>query len=100
MTHSAMVASEPGNHSLAVLKRLKVLRTIEVELQSSDNFNQLPNVRALLQAYREGRLHWNLGLVTYWFEGVQLCEPRRSVGMNSRSSMRIIPVKPDFGWKE
>lgn len=71
-----MVASEPGNHSLAVLKRLKVLRTIEVELQSSDNFNQLPNVRALLQAYREGRLHWNLGLVTYWFEGVQLCEPR------------------------
>ncbi|KAJ5829815.1 uncharacterized protein N7525_008068 [Penicillium rubens] len=73
---NAMVASEPGNHSLAVLKRLKVLRTIEVELQSSDNFNQLPNVRALLQAYREGRLHWNLGLVTYWFEGVQLCEPR------------------------
>ncbi|KAJ6185378.1 hypothetical protein N7519_006679 [Penicillium mononematosum] len=73
---NALVASEPGNHSLAVLKRLEVLRNIEVELQSSDNFNQLPNVRALLQAYREGRLHWNIGLVTYWFEGVQLCEPR------------------------
>ncbi|CAI7590126.1 unnamed protein product [Penicillium viridicatum] len=72
----ALAESEPGNHSLDVLRRLEVLRDIEVQLQSSDNFNQLPNVIALLQAYRGGLLHWNIGLVTYWFEGVQLCEPR------------------------
>ncbi|KAJ5602426.1 hypothetical protein N7537_005382 [Penicillium hordei] len=72
----ALVESEPGNHSLGVLRRLEVLRNIEFQLQSSDNFNQLPNVLALLQAYRGGLLHWNIGLVTYWFEGVQLCEPR------------------------
>ncbi|CAI7601149.1 unnamed protein product [Penicillium glandicola] len=73
---NALAESEPGTHSLHVLRRLENLRNIEVELQSSDNFNQLPNVRALLQAYRGGILHWNSGLVTYWFEGVQLCEPR------------------------
>ncbi|OQE24770.1 hypothetical protein PENFLA_c009G07385 [Penicillium flavigenum] len=98
---NALVASEPGNHNLAVLKRLEVLRNIEVELQSSDNFNQLPNVRALLQVYREGRLHWNIGLVT--LIGLKVCNcvsQDRSVGMSSRSSMRIILVKPDFGWKE
>lgn len=76
MSHSVLVASEPGDHSLAVLKRLEVLRNIEVELQSSDKFNQLHNLWALLQAYREGRLHWNIGLVTYRFKGVQLCEPK------------------------
>lgn len=76
MSHSALAESEPGNHSLDVLKRLEVLRNIEYQLQSSDKFNQLPNVIALLQAYHGGLLHWNIGLVTYWFEGVQLCEPR------------------------
>lgn len=76
MSHSALTESEPGNHSLDVLRRLEVLRNIEFQLQTSDNYNQLPNVIALLQAYRGGLLHWNIGLVTYWFEGVQLCEPR------------------------
>ncbi|KAK4868644.1 hypothetical protein LT330_006846 [Penicillium expansum] len=71
-----LAESEPGNHSLDVLRRLEILREMEIELQGSDNFNQLPNVLALLQAYRGGMLDWNIGLVTYWFEGVQLCEPR------------------------
>lgn len=52
MSHSALAESEPGNHSLDVLRRLEVLRHIEFQLQSSDKFNQLPNVIALLQAYR------------------------------------------------
>lgn len=76
MSHSELAESEPGNHSLDVLRRLEILREMEIELQGSDNFNQLPNVLALLQAYRGGMLDWNIGLVTYWFEGVQLCEPR------------------------
>ncbi|CAI7599441.1 unnamed protein product [Penicillium discolor] len=76
-TQIVLAESEPGNHSLDVLRRLEVLRHIEFQLQSSDKFNQLPNVIALLQAYRGGLLHWNIGLVTYWFEGVQLCEPRQ-----------------------
>ncbi|KAJ5365932.1 hypothetical protein N7517_008818 [Penicillium concentricum] len=72
----ALRESEPGNHSLEVLKRLEILRNMEVELQSLDDFNQLPNVRALLKAYRGGTLHWNQEMVTYWSKGVQLCEPR------------------------
>lgn len=76
ISHSALAASEPGNYSWAILQRLEWLRNLEVELRSVDRFNQLPNVQALLRAYREGRLNWNVGLVTYWSNGVQLCEPR------------------------
>ncbi|KAJ5795268.1 hypothetical protein N7457_001867 [Penicillium paradoxum] len=71
-----LVASEPGTHSWDVLKRLEMLRELEVELRSEDRFDQLANVQALLQAYRQGRLNWNQGLVTYWSRGVQLCKPR------------------------
>lgn len=59
-----------------VLQRLKTLSELEVELQQSDPYDQLLNVQALLSAYREKRLNWNEGLVTYWFLGEKLCEPR------------------------
>ncbi|KAJ5165598.1 uncharacterized protein N7500_007428 [Penicillium coprophilum] len=75
-SRNALVESEPGNHSLEVFKRLEIPRNMEHELESSDDFNQLPNVRALLRAYRGGMLHWNQKLVSYWSKGVQLCQPR------------------------
>ncbi|KAJ5512103.1 hypothetical protein N7463_001655 [Penicillium fimorum] len=52
----ALAESEPGNHTLEVLKRLEILRNMEVELQSSDDFNQIPNVQALPKAYCRGIL--------------------------------------------
>lgn len=42
-----------------------------------DNFEQLANIYALLSAYRPGQIEWNIGFVTYWPPGVQICRPRR-----------------------
>lgn len=41
-----------------------------------DPENQLPNIKALLEEYRTGKLIWRHGLVTYWSNGKRLCEPR------------------------
>lgn len=52
MSRGELAESEPGNHSLNILTRLENLRDLKIKLQGSDNFNQLPNILALLQAYR------------------------------------------------
>lgn len=50
---------------------------MEVDLQNDrDPYRQLPNLRAVLSAYRRGTLEWCEGLVTYWANGRQLCQPR------------------------
>lgn len=77
LSSSKMQASERGNYSLDVLERISNLKFIENDLQTrGDEFKQLVNVKALLQAYRSHTLDWIDGLVTYWSRGKQLCEPR------------------------
>lgn len=72
-----MAFSEPRHLSLEVLQRLDALKSIEKDLdRDGDKLEQLPNVKAVLQAYRTGSLKWHPGLVTYWSEGTQLCQPR------------------------
>lgn len=44
--------------------------------RKGDKDDQLANVHAILEAYASKRLEWN-GLVTYWWRGNQLCQPRR-----------------------
>lgn len=44
--------------------------------EKGDEFNYIPTVDAVMQAYRNKMLDWNLGLVTYWLDGRQICEPR------------------------
>lgn len=41
-----------------------------------DKNSQIPNIQAILQAYRSKSLTWTDGLVTYWAKGKKLCEPR------------------------
>lgn len=42
-----------------------------------DRLEHLPNVKAILNAYRTRKLDWyGHDLVTYWSYGKQLCEPR------------------------
>ena len=55
---------------------MKCLRKVESFLQEDDPDKQLPNVKAILSAYRNKTLDWNK-LVTYWSKGKQLCQPRR-----------------------
>jgi hypothetical protein len=72
-----MESSEKGTYSLDVLQRIDTLKIIEKSFETGeDRYKQLPNIKALLKAYRSGKLDWYDGLVTYWSHGHQLCEPR------------------------
>ncbi|KAJ5221197.1 uncharacterized protein N7469_010084, partial [Penicillium citrinum] len=72
----AYYETSPPGLSEEVYHRIKTLRTIRRQIQNADKSEQLPNVKAILQAYLDEKLQWNPGLVTYWSRGVKLCEPR------------------------
>ena len=75
-----MAVGEKGKYSKDVIQRISVLRDIEKAIESKefpDKNKQLPNVKALLKAYRSHELDWyGDDLVTYWSNGKRLCEPR------------------------
>ncbi|KAJ5669303.1 hypothetical protein N7462_010373 [Penicillium macrosclerotiorum] len=59
------------------VQRLEQLQTIREWLEEQqDKLELLPNVLAIIQAYRSGNLKWTRGLVTYWSNGHKLAEPR------------------------
>ncbi|KAJ5938750.1 hypothetical protein N7466_001884 [Penicillium verhagenii] len=73
------MARFPGK-SWNVVQRIEMLEIMQKYLEGTkdgDEYQQLANVKALLEAYKSGQLDWNApGLVTYWSHGVQLCQPR------------------------
>jgi hypothetical protein len=76
---SELAQSEPEGLSWESVQRIKMLRDMEENFVSGkyeDTGEQLPNIRAILQAYRTKKLAWHPNLVTYWSYGQQLCEPR------------------------
>ncbi|KAJ5113284.1 hypothetical protein N7456_001818 [Penicillium angulare] len=60
------------------VQRLEDIEFLEMETSKigHDKYNQLVNIKAIRKAYRSGKLRWNQGLVTYWWNGVQRSEPR------------------------
>ncbi|KAJ5107844.1 hypothetical protein N7456_004519 [Penicillium angulare] len=73
--HEKTLNKWPANLDPDVLSRLDILEGIGKDLQEHDKYEQLPNIRAIMEAYKERRLHFN-GLVTYWSEGQQVSQPR------------------------
>ncbi|KAJ5587713.1 uncharacterized protein N7459_003478 [Penicillium hispanicum] len=74
--HRKMGECEPQGLSWPVIQRLDCLKIIAKSLQSKgDPREQLPNVQSIMSAYRTRQIDW-CGLVTYWSQGQQLCEPR------------------------
>ncbi|KAJ5573546.1 uncharacterized protein N7459_007973 [Penicillium hispanicum] len=74
--HRQMALNEPRGLRWAVIQRLYSLKQVQVSLEARGDPNeQLPNVKAIIDAYRTRRLDWH-GLVTYWSKGKRLCEPR------------------------
>jgi hypothetical protein len=68
-----------GNEELSpeVIDRLHYLELMKKDLErGTDENKQIPNIKAILKAYRTLQLDWNSGLVTYWSNGVQICQPR------------------------
>ena len=75
--NSALIAQEPRGLSWKVVQRLNTLYDIkEFFTDGNDRFDQLSNVGAIIAEYKAGNLGWNEGLVTYWKDGTQLCQPR------------------------
>ncbi|KGO69540.1 hypothetical protein PITC_000380 [Penicillium italicum] len=73
-----MLHSEPAGLSWDIVRRLDHLKIIETHLKTDgDPHNQLLNVTALIKAYREGKLGWSRGWVSYWSNGVQLNTPQK-----------------------
>ncbi|CAG8082191.1 unnamed protein product [Penicillium salamii] len=75
----------PGSKDLsfAVIQRLNVLEAMKADLEGARDasnpphtLKQLTNINALLEAYRSKKIDWNDGLVTYWSNGIQICQPR------------------------
>ena len=69
------MALEPGL-SWHVVERLDALEGILGWLRKEDEFELIPNVESIMDKYRSGELEWIPGLVTYWFDGKQICQPR------------------------
>jgi hypothetical protein len=73
-----MIASEPAGLDWQTVQRLVSLRAIEASLTESDDADvdgQLPNIRALMKAYRNKELMFIRGMITYWSKGVQIGPP-------------------------
>jgi len=73
-----MITSEKKGLSVDVVRRLDGLKMIEKELiDKGDTYESLPNVRAIMKAYRSGKLEWSKdGKATYWSQGKQICGPK------------------------
>lgn len=71
-----MARGEPAGLDWNVIQRIDHLKKMKEELEKNgDAKGQVPNLEALLKAYRTRKLQWT-GLITYWSKGKQLCEPR------------------------
>ncbi|CAI7592192.1 unnamed protein product [Penicillium glandicola] len=71
------MALEPAGLSWPVVERLSSLDEILKWLHTKgDKYELVGNVTNIMAAYRSGQLKWLPGLVTYWSNGVQLCQPR------------------------
>ncbi|KAJ5949823.1 hypothetical protein N7454_001407 [Penicillium verhagenii] len=79
--NARMAALEPGL-PWAVVQRLDTLAAMEKILIQEDKHGQVANVRAIMQAYRDGSLTWDPPNVTFWANGIlykgpeQLTTPR------------------------
>ncbi|KAJ5640850.1 hypothetical protein N7528_000475 [Penicillium herquei] len=65
----------PAGLPIEVVDRLECLDSIRRALEKGDEFEQLPNVLSIMEAYKSKKIRI-CGLVTYWSKGVQLCQPR------------------------
>lgn len=77
--HRAILDSEEKATTPEVAGRLHELRLMKEHKDKGefkDEFEQICNIEALIDAYESGKLEYNNGLVTYWSKGKQISQPR------------------------
>lgn len=76
----AVFQKYPGSEELSpdVIERLHELEAMKTDLEivRGGLSSQVPNINAIVEAYRSRKLTWTPGSITYWSNGVQICEPR------------------------
>lgn len=75
----AVFQKYPGSEELTpdVIERLHELEAMKKDLEIVRGPpSQVPNINAIVKAYRSRKLTWTPGSITYWSNGVQICEPR------------------------
>ncbi|CAG8024512.1 unnamed protein product [Penicillium salamii] len=73
-----MIESEPRGLSWAAVQRLDYLKKLESGLEADqDEDENLPNVKAIMEAYRSGKLNWDGTSVTYWSNGELITGPQK-----------------------
>lgn len=66
----AMIRSEPAGLSDEVITRLKSLEIIHKQtVKNGDEYDQIKNIEAIMSSYRQAKLTWRNGKVTYWADG-------------------------------
>lgn len=67
------IAAYPAGLDFKVIQRLESLKRIKRHLeQKGDDYEELPNVEAIMEEYLSGTLTWVDGRVTYWSKGKKL----------------------------
>lgn len=71
-----IIAAYPAGLDFKVIQRLESLKRIKLHLEEKgDEYEELPNVKAIIKAYLSGTLTWVDGMVTYWSKGKKLGPP-------------------------
>lgn len=95
-----MIAPEDKSLSVETVIRLKTLESLKKHLKETGDkrFNQLPNVPAIMEAYRSGKLVWTSGLVTYWSKGNPLVD--KPVEYSLEDFYKYMAKTKDHVWVE
>ncbi|KAJ5402555.1 uncharacterized protein N7487_008451 [Penicillium crustosum] len=74
-----MINSEPDGLSWEVVQRLDSLKRVQKSFDELGNDSgNIPNVKAIMAAYRSGDLVWDANSVTYWAHGKLIGGPRKN----------------------
>ncbi|CAI7652564.1 unnamed protein product [Penicillium crustosum] len=74
-----MINSEPDGLSWEVVQRLDSLKRVQKSFYELGNdSDNIPNVKAIMAAYRSGDLVWDANSVTYWAHGKLIGGPRKN----------------------
>jgi hypothetical protein len=72
-----MIKAEPEGLSYEVVYRLWTLKQIKASLEAEgDSGQHIPNINAIMAAYRSGELTCDDGSVTYWAHGKLIAGPK------------------------
>lgn len=79
LVYRDMINSEPDGLSWEVVQRLDSLKRVQKSFDELGNDSgNIPNVKAIMAAYRSGDLVWDANSVTYWAHGKLIGGPRKN----------------------